>query len=230
MQIINHIYHIDAIRPGGVVLPFGRKLITDSSSLNMRVLASTLSLTESLFSLVSFIFAMRSSLVNVLLCLGMATASKTSSASEELKSILDRDLVSPVKAFKASKALPSSTAVRPPKEVVGESMPLIEEIRRSFRSMLEARAAFPSSHSCIRAFKSIPTDSYWIIKLVPSSKTSSVSFKFRSDSSRRMCNFAWRPRMPDDRELSFLSCARHRSRPGVRGTFGVGGRGKPANR
>jgi hypothetical protein len=45
-------------------------------------------------------------------------------------------------------------------------------------------------------------DSYWTIRLVPSSDTSSVSFRLLSDSSRRTCNFAWRPRIPDDSEFN----------------------------
>ena len=219
--------HIDVTLPPGVVLPLGLILMTDSSSRSMCVFASLLSLVDSRFNLSSFIFVMRSSLVRVLLCLGIATASKTSSASEELKSMLDRDRDSPFSALRASSAVPSSTAVSPPNEIVGESIPLIDDIRRSFRSILDASATFPSSHSCIRAFRSIPIDSYCINKFVPSSATSSVSLRVLSDSSRRTCSFACKPRIPEDREFSLRSCARQRSRPGVRGILGVAGTGKP---
>ena len=178
------------IRPAGVALPRGLIFITDSSSLSIWVLASALDFLDSLLILSSFIFEIRSSRAIVLRCLGMATASNTSSASDELKSILDRDRGSPFNDLSASAAPPSSTAVRPPSDVVGESMPLMVEMRRSFRSILDAKAALPSSHSCVSAFKSIPIELYWIIRFVPSSDTSSVSFRFLSDSSRSTCNFA----------------------------------------
>jgi hypothetical protein len=215
-------------RPPGAVLPLGLNFITDSSSRSMRVLDSALSLRDSLLALSSFIFTIRSSRLNLEACLGKAMASKTSSTSELLKSMLERDLDSPFKIFNASMGFPSSTDVMPPKENVGDSTLLMEDTRRSFRSMFNARAALPSSHSCINALRSIPTDSYWIIRLAPSSDTSSVSFKFLSDSSRRTCSFAWSPLIPDEREFNFRNWVRHRSRRGVRGSFGVAGTGKAA--
>lgn len=148
--------------PGpGPVLRRGRRLITDSSSRSIFVLASAVSRAVSRFTLSSFILTILSSRVRVLRGptpgRGRPIASNTSSFSE-LNSGLRR--LSPFNAFNASAGVPSSTDVRPPKLVVGESNPLIDEIRRSFLSIVFASAALPASHSFINDLKSTPMASY----------------------------------------------------------------------
>ncbi len=150
--------HIDVIRGADEVFPRGLKPMTDCSSRNICVLASCLSLMLSFRSLCSLIWAILSSRVSVLRCFGIAIASNTSSTSELLKSILERDLTSPFNIFKASVGLPSSTDVKPPRDVVGDIIPLIDDILLSFRSILLASAALPASHSCTRARRSTPIE------------------------------------------------------------------------
>lgn len=167
--------------------------MTDCSSRNICVFASAFSRMLSRRERSSFILMIRSSLVIVLLCLGTATASKISSSSEILKAPLDLLVSKPLRARKASAASPSSTEVNPPRDMVGDIIPLIaliEDMRRSFRSMALAMAVLPSSHSCISALRSTPIDSYCSIRFGPISDNSMESSSALSDSSPRTCSFA----------------------------------------
>lgn len=182
-------------------------------------------------SLSSFILDSLSSLVSMLRGLGLATASNTSCESTSGESLAsERPGDSPVSALNASAAVPSSFAVTPLIELRGDSKVLMDDSRFSFLSIPTARAALPSSQAVISSLRSVPIDSYWVIRLGPSSDMSFESFNALSDSSLSKWSFACKPRIPLDKELNFLSCDRQRSWPGVKGDFGVGGTGKAATR
>lgn len=152
-----HKNHNDTRAGAGMVDRLGRRLMTISSSLSMPRLASASCLMDSRLSRSSFILAMRSSLVSMLRGRvgGRETASNTSASSSPL-ALPKLELLgdSPVRALNASKAPPSSTVVRPLRDVAGDSMMLMEESRFSFRSIPDASAALPSSQACCRSLRS----------------------------------------------------------------------------
>ena len=111
-------HHMIPIRP--VVRPLGRNLMTVSNSLSICVLAFAFSFTTVCLPRSSFVLAIRSSLVKILLCLEEATASKISSL-ELLVRVLDRDrgFENPLRACSAFLGLPP-TAVLPERLNVGD--------------------------------------------------------------------------------------------------------------
>ena len=160
-------FHMIPSRP--VVRPLGRSLMTVSNSLSICVLAFAFCFTIVCRTRSSLVLAILSSLVRV--CLGKATASNISSL-ELLVIVLDRDLEgfdNPLRVCIRSLGV-SSTAVVPERLKEGEfgNRLLVDDkdLLCSFLSRFIAKAALPSSHSCIRLFRSVPIESYWASKSV----------------------------------------------------------------
>ena len=213
---------------GALARFLGRRLMTVSSSRNIPLVASICWRACAFCSRSSLTLTILSSRVSKLRGRGRATASNTSGLSSSFMTELVGD--SPVSALRASAALPSYAVVTPLIELRGESSVLMDDNRFSFLSIPTARAALPSSHAVINSFRSTPMESYWAINPGASSDTSFESSNALSDSSLNRWSLACSPRIPVDRDPSFRSWERQRSRPGVKGTFGVGGVGNATYR
>ena len=227
-KLANENIHRQILVSHPVVRPLGRSLITISSSLSICVLEWAVS-----FAIVcpirsSFLFAILSSLVKVLLCRGSATASNISSP-ELLVVVLERDRVRfgrPLSACRDSWGLPPTMAVPPKLEVrdTGRAFSVVEnDLLWSALSRLVSKAALPCPHSSIKPFRSAPIESYCARRFVPVPDLSSVRSKATLDSSLKSLIFAWRPRTPCDKLPNCLNWLLMRSLPGVNGTFGVDG-------
>src|SRR6266536_1590896 len=172
--------------------------MTVSNSRSIWVLASAFSRTILCRKRSSFIFAILSSLVIEFLFRGTAMASKISSSET---SIDDGGRLSPLRILRASEGLPP-TAVWPPRLNVGDIGDLISMEDREENlfglSQFNDRAALPTSHSCKRAFRSAPTESYCVASVLERLDSSSSWSRLPSDSSLRTWIFAGSGLMPGD--------------------------------